>query len=104
MARSLRNWWRPPAPLPQPPPIEAETLATVARAATFNPTDDQQIIFAAYRIDAIAREIEQRRAERREAHPEHDQIVAEAMCYGWMLVKAGKWKREDIASLQLRLR
>ena len=98
------KFWRRPTPAAPPPPIDPALFTTIARAPVFNPNDDQQIQFAAYRADAIAREIEQRRSETRQPHPEHDQIVAEAMSYAWMLVKAGKWTRENVDALARRLR
>jgi hypothetical protein len=102
--KRARDKLRAPAPLPDPPPVDPGVFATLARAPTFNPNDEQQVVFAEYRADAIAREIEQRREDGREAHPEHDQIVAEAMSYAWMLVKAGKWTTEHVSALALRLR
>lgn len=96
---------RAPEPIapPAPPPIDPAVFTTIARAPVFNPTEDQQVVFAQYRADAIAREVEQRRAMGRPAHPEHDRIVAEAMSYGWMLVAATKWTLDNVRALQARL-
>lgn len=101
--RTYAFWWRRAQPAEPPPPIDPAALGAIARSANFNPTDDQQIVFAAYRADAIAREVEQRR-ETGMRHAEHDKIVAEAMAYGWMLVGAGEWTPENVQALQRRLK
>lgn len=98
MPIALRDLWRrraavEPPPMPEPP----------KPAVNINPTDEHQQVYAEYRADTIARDIEQRREECREPHPEHNQIVAEAMLYAWILVRGGKWTADDIAALQQRL-
>lgn len=64
-----------------------------------NPSHEEGLKFATYRSDAIVREITQRHEEGREKHPEHEQIKAEALMYGHMLVQAGKWEPKQVTKL-----
>lgn len=75
----------------------------VARAPAVNPDHDDRALFSVYRADAIARDVEQRRAEGRGAHPQHDALLAEALARGWAAVAAGLWKPGDVTRLQARL-
>jgi hypothetical protein len=85
--------------------VQTQVVAQVLAAPiVVNPTDEEGLKFAEYRADAIARDIEQRKNEERELHPEHDQMVAEAMMYGHMLVQAKKWTLEHIEALKDRVR
>jgi hypothetical protein len=91
----------PAAPEPQPLPLVA--MATVAQAPLFNATEEEQFASLAYRADAIARGYEQRIEAGDELHPEHDQMVAEAMEHGWRLVRYRKWARVHVDGLAARL-
>lgn len=93
------SWYsrRPPAP----PPVAPEAFVMSAKAPVFNPSDAEQIFFAEYRADAIAREIEQR--DRSNPHPDEQKMVAEAMAYAWMLKGAGRWSARQVHDLEIRL-
>lgn len=99
-----RFWQRAkPAEVPEPLPlIDPSAFQAIAKAPVLNPNGVEQLGYAAYRLDAIARCVEQRR-EDGDLHPEHDDIVAEAMIYGWMLVRAGKWTYEELRVFAQRL-
>jgi hypothetical protein len=104
----MRNPFRraiaaPPAPPPPLPETTAAAMQVVVNAPLINASDDDSLKAAAYRADAIAREIEQRLAEAREAHPDQDKMIAEAMAHAWRLVASSKWTREHVASLEARL-
>jgi hypothetical protein len=99
----MPRWFKRTAPEPAPlPETTVEALKVAAKAPLFNATDDDHFAALAYRADAIARGTEQR-AERGEVHPEHPQMVAEAMEHGWRLVRHGKWAMVHIQALQERL-
>jgi hypothetical protein len=92
----------PPKPEPAPLPL-VEVMRTVAQAPLFNATDEEQFASLAYRADAIARGYEQRVEAGDPPHPEHDQMVAEAMEHAWRLVRYGKWARAHVDGLAARL-
>lgn len=75
--------------------------AVTSQPIVVNPSPDEQ--WAAYRADAIARDIEQRVAEGRPRHPQYDQLVAEAKMYGAKLVAARVWTAEQLTALEARL-
>ena len=91
------------AEISAPDEIDVARFAAVANAALFNPSDEEHVKAGMWRALHIADEIEQRLAARRERHPEHDQIVAEAMSHGWNAVRAGKWNLDELRALQARL-
>jgi hypothetical protein len=104
----MKAFWRkpaaePPVSPPLPENVDPQVFKTVAQAPVFNPSDDEHLKFAHYRADAIARELEQRAAERREPHPEQERMVGEAMELGWRLVRAGRWTSRDCHALHARL-
>lgn len=97
----------PPPPEPHDQPLTAEAAAPFvprANPMTVNPTSEQEISFAFYRADAIARDNEQRRDEGRPQHPEYEQMKAEAMTYAWMLVRAGRYTEDHVRALAERLK
>jgi hypothetical protein len=79
------------------------TATIQAQPIVINPHSAAEHQFAAYRTDAIAREIEQRKAEKRERHPDHDAIVSEAKMYGHMLAAKGLITGDELAKLFSRL-
>lgn len=85
-----------------PPPIDPTVFGAVAQAPILNPNQEEQQLFAVYRADHIASDIEHRKANGAK-HPEHDQLIAEAMCYGWMAVCSGRWTIGNVRALQERL-
>lgn len=101
MNRLMRRAERAPDPPASPPPA---AVGMAAFPIVVNPGDAEQVRFAAYRADAIARDHEQRRAEGRARHPEFDRMRGEAMMYAHMLVQAGKWGAAEVALLEERLR
>lgn len=95
------------APMPAPEeldPIAVTALTAHAAPMIVNPTSEQEISFAAYRADAIARDCEQRKAEGRERHPEYAAMRAEAMAYAWMLCRGGRWTEDHVRTLSERLK
>lgn len=74
----------------------------VANPPVFNPLPNDHE-HSAYRADAIARDIEQRREEGRGPNVDHDKMVAEAMSHAWSLHGIGKWTQQDIDALKTRL-
>lgn len=90
-------------PPPELPETTVEAMRVVANAPIFNANDEQHLAGAAYRADAIARGVEQRREEGTDPHPEYDQIFGEAMSHAWKLFGAGKWTRDDVFNLEARL-
>lgn len=89
-----------PPPLPRDVNLEAFKIAS--QGPLINAAGDDELAAAAYRADAIAREIEQRREEGRPEHPDHHQMVCEAMAHAWRLVGAGKWTRQHVNELEAR--
>lgn len=83
-------------PEPAAAPITAQPIVVNP-----NPAENQD--FAAYRADAICREIEQRKQENRPLHPQHSQIVGEAKMYAHSLQAAGVWAEDRVASFIARL-
>ena len=97
----------PPPPMPaseELDPIAVTALTAHANPMIVNPTSEQEISFAAYRADAIARDCEQRKAEGRERHPEYAAMRAEAMAYAWMLCRGGRWTEDHVRTLAERLK
>lgn len=97
----------PPPPMPGAEaldPIAVTALTAHAAPMIVNPTSEQEIAFAAYRADAIARDCEQRKAEGRERHPEYAAMRAEAMAYAWMLCRGGRWTEDHVRTLAERLK
>jgi hypothetical protein len=84
-------------------PKPTSEIGLITNPIMINPTDHENLLFAIYRADAIAREIEQRRAEYREQHPEHEKMQAEALMYAHLLIQAGQWNREHMLDLAARL-
>jgi hypothetical protein len=87
---------------PKELPRAVVKAAVVTQGPVINP-DSGDVYYAEYRADAIARCIEQRRAEGVDLHPEHTQLFSEAMTYGWRLVQAGKWTTDQVETLRKRL-
>lgn len=83
--------------------VDKPTLAVVTPPAVFNPTPSQDLEFAKYRSDAIARCLEQRREEGLDLHTDHDFMRAEALAYAWNLVGAKLWTEEDVLNLKNRI-
>lgn len=78
-------------------------MSVPASPPVFNPSRTDEVEFAEYRANAIARDVEQRREDGREQHQQHDQIIGEAMAYAWMLQAAGRWTRNQVIELEKRL-
>lgn len=57
-----------------------------------------------YRFGAIWRDREQRKAEGRERHPEHDRLNGEAMQLAGTLVQAGRWTQAQADERLAKLR
>jgi hypothetical protein len=57
-----------------------------------------------YRFGAIWRDREQRNAEGRPRHPEHDRMSGEAMQLAGTLVQAGRWTQAQADERLARLR
>lgn len=94
------SWWNFKKDIKEP---QVE-IKTAVQPVVIDPSPEQDLEFASYRADAIARDIEQRRAEGRQEHPDKDIMIAEAMGYGYMLIQHGKWTQDKLASLEGRLR
>ena len=99
----LDLWKKKPAPEAAPEPEAAPVAAVAVAPIVINPTNEQAVKHAAYRADAIARDIEQRRAAG-ETRPDHDRMVAQALSHAHGLVAAGKWTDADVKKLEARLR
>jgi len=89
-------WQKQSEPTPVVAPIVAQPIVV-------NPTPAQDAGFAAYRCDAICRDIEQRKAEGREKHREHSQIVGEAKMYAHSLQASAIWTEQQVADFVARL-
>lgn len=70
---------------------------------TVNPSGPQELEFAVYRIGAICRDREQRVAEGRDRHREHDAMTAEARMYAAMLLRAGRIDEAGYQAVEWRL-
>ena len=93
-----------PAPRPAPkqpaavPGLSAQPPVIVRGGGDPVPAD------AAYRFDAICRDREQRQAEGRPRHEDHDRMTGEAMRLGALLLERGYWTQAqyDVAVARLR--
>lgn len=103
MFKKLFKQPTPPTPQASPEPLPLVVMGTVAQAPLFNATEEEQFASLAYRADAIARGYEQRVEAGDPLHPEHAQMVAEAMEHAWRLVRYGKWALVHVEGLVARL-
>lgn len=92
--------WRAKPPRPAPAPAKA---AVGPKPIVVNPAPHDELAYASYRIDAICRDREQRKQERREPHREHHQLTGEALMYAGKLMAAGQWTDDHMTRLRERL-
>ena len=89
-------------PVEEAPPVPIK-LGLEPLPIVLNPDIESNLKFAAYRLDAIARDTEQRVAEGRPRHKEHSALCAEARMYAHMLMAANRFTNLDMENLERRL-
>ena len=86
--------FKPAPPPPEPTPPAAVLVAQVPEFIA--PPYEPSTAAVEYRFGAIFRDREQRVAEKRDRHPEHDRLTGEAMQLAGMLLQRGQWSQAQV--------